>query len=70
MGTLPQVCAAIIRTVTTETELAGRESGLAQRKRKLSGDNRSRIYFILSYHAPVERHLRKKMASSPLVGED
>ncbi len=25
---------------------------------------------IPSFHAPVERHLQMKMASSPLVGED
>ncbi len=43
MSTIPQVCAAIIRTVTTEAELAGRECGLVQRKRKLSGDKLAQI---------------------------
>ncbi len=43
MSTIPQVCAAIMRTVTTTAELAGRESGLVQRKRKLSGDKLAQI---------------------------
>ena len=41
MSTMPQVCAAIIPTVTIEAELAGRDSGLVQRKRKLTGDKLS-----------------------------
>ena len=43
MSTIPQVCAAIMRTVTTKAELAGRESGLVQRKRKLTGDKLAQI---------------------------
>ena len=43
METIPQVCAAIMRTVTTAAELAGRESGLVQRSRKLSGDKLAQI---------------------------
>ena len=43
MSTIPQVCAAIIRTVTTAAELAGRKSGLVQRKRKLTGDKLAQI---------------------------
>ena len=43
MSTIPQVCAAIIPTVTTQAELAGRDSGLVQRKRKLTGDKLAQI---------------------------
>lgn len=43
MNTIPQVCDAIMRTVTTRAELAGRESGLVQRSRKLSGDKLAQI---------------------------
>ena len=43
MSTMPQVCAAIIPTVTTEAELAGRDRGLVQRKRKLTGDKLAQI---------------------------
>ena len=43
MSTIAQVCAAIRRTVTTAAELAGRESGLVQRRRKLSGDKLAQV---------------------------
>ena len=43
MNTIPQVCAAIMRIVTTVAEAAGRESGLVQRSRKLTGDKLAQI---------------------------
>jgi hypothetical protein len=43
MDTIPRVCAAIMRTVTTTAESAGRESGLVKRSRKLSGDKLAQI---------------------------
>lgn len=38
MNIVSQVCDAIMRTLTTVAESAGRESGLVQRARKLTGD--------------------------------
>ena len=43
MNTIPQVCAAIMRIVTTVAEAAGWESGLVKRDRKLSGDKLAQI---------------------------
>jgi len=43
MDTIPRVCAAIMRIVTTAAESAGRESGLVKRSRKLSGDKLAQI---------------------------
>ena len=43
MSTIPQVCAAIMRTVTTVAETAGRQSGLVQQRRKLGGDTLAQI---------------------------
>ena len=46
METIPQVCAAILRVVTTVAEAAGRESGLVKRSRKLSGDKLAQILVL------------------------
>jgi hypothetical protein len=46
MDTIPRVCAAIMRTVTTAAESAGRESGLVKRSRKLSGAKLAQILVL------------------------
>lgn len=58
MNTISQVCAAIMRTVTTAAELAGRETGLVQRNRKLSGDKLAQILvfgWLNHAHATLEQ---------------
>lgn len=58
MDTIPQVCAAIMRTVTTAAEVAGRESGLVKRSRKLSGDKLAQILvfgWLNHAHATLEQ---------------
>ena len=58
MNTIPQVCAAIMRTVITAAQLAGRESGLVQRSRKLSGDKLAQILvfgWLNNAHATLEQ---------------
>ena len=58
MNTIPEVCAAIMRTVITVAELAGRESGLVQRRRKLGGDKLAQILvfgWLNNAHATLEQ---------------
>ncbi len=58
MNTIPEVCAAIMRTVITVAESAGRESGLVQRRRKLGGDKLAQILvfgWLNNAHATLEQ---------------
>lgn len=58
MSTIPQVCSAIMRTMTTAAELAGQASGLVQRSRKLTGAKLAQILvfgWLNHSHATLEQ---------------
>ncbi len=68
MDIVSQVCDAIMRTLTTVAELAGRESRLVQRARKLTGDKFAAIMLATGLAGLVQlevvvAQIRRSLAS-------